>query len=101
MLAVVSSHSQAPSQLGARGSQNSRNMAATGCYNGGMKGGEMQEFKITRVAVLNDGSKRRKIVAKGVGWKDHQKAVGLIGMAYYFPRPNTGERSVEYVTTGL
>lgn len=61
----------------------------------------MQEFTITRVAVMKDGSKRRSVVAKGVGWKAYNKAVGAIGMAYYFPRPNTGEESVEYVTTGL
>ena len=63
----------------------------------------MKRFQITRVAVMQDGSKRRAVVAEGVGWKDHQKAVGLIGMAYYFPMPNygSGEKAVEYVTTGL
>lgn len=76
-------------------------MAATGCYNGDMKGGEMQEFKITRVAVLKDGTKRREVVAEGVGFKAYNKAVGALGMAYYFPLPSTGEKSVEYVTTGL
>lgn len=61
----------------------------------------MQEFTITRVAVMQNGSKRRTVVAKGVGFKAYNKAVGAIGMAYYFPLPSTGEKSVEYVTTGL
>jgi len=65
----------------------------------------MKRFTITRVAVLKNGSRRSRIVAKGEGLKAYTKAVdaigGPFGLAFYFPMPSKDELSVQYVTDGI